>query len=426
MARRNFTLVILQALDRNLQNLADLVHRQAQSAAGRTQPAATPEPALSPTTGPGSPPAHWLERVRQAAPQFLEPGQTPERPTGQLPAAAANEGTLPELENPSGLELSPQPARPDQTANASHDRLENTQARVRLVFPGNKANSNPPQSTAKAKPDDLESGLTEPESIEKDRAENRPLSRDGLENPVLKPGPANQSTASRKPGRGQPKTGRVGAEIPEAKKFNPTMQTSNQPQSLAAAHSNRADPARKVAQPMTSSANPGWPRPPVQDRNAAALPPARGATHFKVSPQGPPVASTARLPATGNDPTLEARLRRLEEILITGEPPANRPPDYQTIKPVRALAGTSERPAALTTLQGNAGESQPHFSRQFSVQTEIDRAASTNLTDRNWPELPVDPSPENEEGLWAWRKLEHLARLEQEQRGTYGTGRLFD
>jgi hypothetical protein len=60
-------------------------------------------------------------------------------------------------------------------------------------------------------------------------------------------------------------------------------------------------------------------------------------------------------------------------------------------------------------------------------QNEIDINRS-GVDYRPWPELPEETPVENEATNWQLvrRKLEHLRRLDEEQRGSYGAGSLFN
>jgi hypothetical protein len=425
MARRNFSLMVLQALDRNLQNLAAFVHRQTQSAANQAHPEVRPAPVVRETGNPGGPPAHWLERVRQgqAASQFLESGLLPGMPATEDAAFPHKDNPIPESRPLSGPEplAGTRPARPAYVTRPGLENSGNRPARVRFALRGNPAaairrwppGSNSPEEAAakpfEAGPLEIEKAPLTPEDLpaKPDSSEERvrePI-KDDLSSKIAKQAETEEKIAGKQV---RFEAGMFEAENPEGEKhrFNRAEPASNLPQLDSTSPESAGKPVINKITGQASS------QPEVR---SAGFPP--GEVNRKASP----VSETEREPWA--NPTAPIRENRLE-VKPAGlkdrlKPPTipNWPPDDRIFEAARGITGPPDRPVVSATTNNHPGPA-------LMGQPADDH--STVPDNRPWPELPEESFPENEEWPGTWRKLEHLARLEREQRGVYGTGRLFD
>lgn len=459
MAGRNLTLAALKTLDRRLHDLAGFVHQRVQQAEDRAEKAVsprreTPEPQVF-EIQPGGPPAHWLEKVRQAqvAPGFHDAA------SGQ-----AGEITGPGEAIPVEKEQnSPEPQGLDEQTPATGARPTNPSAPETGKTPG-------PAAKIGINSD------YQTEAHETARPGNKAEGEETLS--------AGNSVAAR-----QPETGTKSSPAPVRRSriifpnYGPDRPDRDEQGSQAVPAKSEAenlpDPAAYSYRETSFLSNP-----PTGENTSET--PGAGKKGVKNTVRPMSLSNEARTePGAGANDTKRAGFEQPAQspakghfTHYSGGPNANWSPENKSASQIRAGLPDENIPVRHLWHQVNFGrqnekgpaslmaranlslenyfpnirtEDGDNFERHIPKQNnnyqskkERETQKISNLLDfhrntqksmsepetetRPWPELPPEDLIESEIGGWQQirRKIEHLQRLEDEQRGTYGTGRLFD
>ncbi|MBN9389036.1 MAG: hypothetical protein J0I20_13500 [Chloroflexi bacterium] len=448
MAGRNLTLTALRALDTRLQHLAGFVHRQVQQLENRAAP--TPPPVLEPSdpdpfqARPEGPPAHWLERVRKAASGYLDPAtseQAPVQPFG-FRAGDGSEEVVNPLANPdwtgeeNPVETKPVPFdikslsgqapkfsfRPAQQVNGaekapsyyakgSEESREGEgeqgngpppskraiSQRARIVFSGygpQQAAKNPqlPEETgspgASAVPPSS-GGVTYSASLQYgERRQNRPTTGKDTE-------PNNHNL-----------TGHASGLQPENLK-SPKYDIGEDPKSTGQNSQNK--PVLNYSSDRKS--------PSSQPGNSLFKATSTPGVNYQTSGQGKnpkvnflPANQLQNSPGPTSFETVENNwpTKKVNNGTLSGEFLTKAPEYWNGGKDKETLSGRISRNIS-----------------PFQNQVDINKRVKDYWP---WPELPEETPVGAEADNWQLvrRKLEHLRRLDEEQRGSYGAGSLFN
>ena len=451
MPGRNLTLAALRTLDQRLQGLAGFVHGRVQQLEKRAErevaPALEPLEPAPPRTPPAAPPANWMERVRQAAPGYLDPAGSAHEPARPFETkVGADPEETPGLGETghSGLEKIPAGAKPGMLFSFWNKKPAETAPPTRSeplhrvggeektppnLIPGNEDSQEGESPAGKRK-----AGKTETDP------RFSPSRRARIVFPGFSPGrdkPGSQPLAH---------AGRVDTAVSRAT-FRELNHSSNLPNQDVIPN---PPPARKVAGENSSKLtgfSPGpVPEPCEVSRNdGAAYNPPTGQS-LRNKPDINFQRSQKDSPSQKRDSQVqpEADLPGVVQVSKQNHAPtfsyqsAPEPgPDRQaTANPgqetsySQAKSGLNSRehiPVYNFNSTGKDKETTKHKTDfwQFGKETQ---ATTPPGEYRPWPELSEGDLIENEGADWQLvrRKLDHLRRLEEEQRGSYGTGGLFN
>jgi hypothetical protein len=418
MAGRNLALAALRTLDRQIQGLAGFVHRQVQQIEKEREPA-TPDPEpVQPEAG--GPPAHWLERVRQAAPGFLDApsGQSfqtasePQTAPAITAVPAKNEGQTPETKSPGSKIFRPgeHPKKsPELTANAE------------IEF------ENP------LEPDEIDQAgsISGGESIYE--GESR----------------AGAVAAGKKESRpGQQHYRRAEIVFPD-RVYERSTRSSEQPP-VAFERNNLSLQAtlsglNSVPEPQDRKKQPGISLKEREGKQTSPKPAGFPSELLPETKEGREIVEIAEFPSTGqpDQPEQNANLPAERKPAFTGiNYKASRTAENVYSRQSGKKSNFSFKTESELPLNPPA-KANPGFENYFSHSgnaVEIENGpdsrnwskswgterGKTVAEEQPWPELPEDVPVAMDNSRQVRRELEHLQRLEEEQRGTYGTGRLFD
>jgi hypothetical protein len=452
MAGRNLTLTALRALDTRLQHLAGFVHRRVEQFEKWAEPVSSPafeppdpDPSQPP---PGEPPAHWLERVRRAVPGYLDPApatsaEESARPFEFKAGVASEEITNPPaLSNPVGVE-SPVEAKPVSSENKepAEPAPKFSFRAARRANQSEKAPSDPKKGSEASRGTESEAGSPETRSMPPN------FQRARLFFPGYGP---ERETGNTQPPQytGSPAGSAVAASFGEVS-YSATSQfgedTLNQSQAgnkSAPGDSNLA--GYSSGSPPEEFNSPQYGVAADSRSTGPALPnkPAPNYSGDRKSPASQPGNSPFQ---TNSNPVRDYRPSRQGHNLKFGILAVNKsqnPPVANTSGELKKSISRSQpkkgavsnEPKLTATENWSDGQEKENFPNQknqhikispFQSGVDLNNAAEVY---RPWPELPEETPVENEADNWQQvrRKMEHLRRLDEEQRGTYGASSLFN
>ena len=409
---------LLLLLARKLAQWASALHAKAllpDEQGGTPQPTADAATASSPAPAPAGPPAHWVERVRQAAPQLLQPGAFTH---GVSPLS-------PRPDSPSPTRsLAPSPP-PAASRNRPFDKLRPGLAPARSRGPWLTA----PSPGQPAPPPQYGEQLAAPPS-----APRRSVSAKAGPSPDLAAGPSDGSqgvagltsssemppappAAGRSPELPAPSTVRYPGRSPLRAPLAPTF-AAGETSETGAARAQAHDASSTRLGPKAAAPAPAF---PGTKATAGPVP-----AHW---PAPRPTIAPARAPDDGRSPDAAPGPSRTPSG-FPAEFRAN--PASEVAAPRFAESGEASR---LRSTASPVAHSWQHVvtrpaTRNFSTPppashtrpespASADRPRSTNRTGQPWPELPPPAVPDSmEEWQAIVRAQEHRRRLDREQEGT--------
>jgi hypothetical protein len=308
-----------------------------------------------------APPADWVARVRQGAPQLLARVE-------RMSAPRAREFVPAAVEAPSRRERQAEPLEA-----ASADQPERAAPRTRRTADSVEARSKPLEAQAAAlRGPPLPSGEGRGEGA-RDRVP-RPTARAQWMNPHPSPLPKGEGTST-----GTTSSGHELPPVPRTRSLGPATLTQAEPPSA----------------PTTSRSE--TPLPPASE-------PPRSPAPKVVRPPAPIEPLATRVAAPGEQPV----------------PPP--PPAYPWNSEPHVSHGRvprMDRPILRTT---QAPDPWPKLVEQFVSEAQPPAGAPSEAPEPRqlggpWPELPESPQPDPVDGAILLQQWERLSRLDREQRG---------